>query len=91
MEQIYIPQTYMVLFQKWLYHSGSACLKNKQGKHSQERLFAYVVTDTGLKKRKISSDTASPLYINTDKSLFCKGKNEKQWMCTECNIEKLNK
>jgi len=93
MEQIYIPQTYMVLFHKWLYHSGSACLQNKKKEHCQERLFAYLVTDSESKKRKktLSSDRSYPVYVNTDKNLFCKGREEKEWMCTECDHDKFNK
>ena len=91
LEQIYVPQTYMILFHKWLYHCGSASLENEKDKHSQERLFSYVVTEFNKKKRKKSSDGPSPIYVNSDPKLFCKGRGEEEWLCTECDHEKMDK
>eukprot|EP00978_Attheya_sp_CCMP212_P040286 scaffold218243_cov39-Attheya_sp.AAC.1 len=43
-ERIHVPQTYMLLLHKFLFHCGSAIPDNGNGRTGKQRLFAYVTT-----------------------------------------------
>ena len=98
-ERIHVPQTYMILFHKFLFHCGSAVPENNKEDRAQHRLFAYVTTQfinehereyNRLISTNRSSDIPDPSgVVSRDPYEFCCPQMTDNWLCDNCDKEKV--
>jgi hypothetical protein len=100
-ERIHVPQTYMILLHKFLFHCGSAVPDNGKDQTRQQRLFAYVTTEflkttaqgeqeyKNLMSKNRTSDIPTVRDVHRKPYLFCCKQNSKTWLCDSCDKDKV--
>ena len=87
MRRLHVPQTYMILFHKFLLHGGSANTTNECGKTGQQRLFSYVTTnfDKDVEYIQKTSDIPEPRFSYHYK--MCVAYEKATWNCGESDCK----
>jgi transcriptional regulator with XRE-family HTH domain len=100
-ERIHVPQTYMLLLHKFLFHCGSAVPDNRNDQTGQQRLFAYVTTEfleninqdeeeyKNLISKNRTSDIPDAKNVFRKPYQFCCKQNSINWLCDRCDKDKV--